>query len=104
MQEKENMFLPYTIGFVALTAAAIVGLTSAQTLLPSKTYDLQGGSDAAYSWDVELTYTPFVKIDNEALIQFKAIQIFADKLYEETTDLDPQIVEMVDNKFWDLLA
>ena len=103
MQEKENIFLPYTIGFVALTAAAVVGLTSTQNLLPSKTYNLSG-LDVAYSWDAELTYTPFEKVDSETLLQFKTIQSFADRLYEEITDLDPQIVEMVDDKFWDLLA
>lgn len=104
MQDDDHSFLPYTLRFAAITTAAIICLTNQQNIVPSQTYNLKSDVEIFKSWDPQLTYTSFEKIDHETLSQFKTIQNFAEKLYDEITDLDPKIVKMVDDNFWGLLA
>jgi len=39
----------------------------------------------------------------ENIYKIKTLHKFASKIYENTIDLEPAIIEMVDRKFWELI-
>lgn len=88
---------------LGLTTAAVLSLGLGDSdIIPSKMY--AGGKplvESKYSWEIEGSY--FGSEYKEIFEKYEIIYGFAKKIIENSVNLDPAIVEFVDNNFWSLI-
>lgn len=101
--KKPSLAIPTAIALAITFGGPTTGSTD---IVPSKTYHLEGQLlqdkyNLTHS-DVENTYAMFDKFDESK--QKSQIMIdFVSKLVESSVDIDPKILDIVDEDFWDLL-
>src|SRR4030067_2727792 len=85
-----------------LTAAAALSLLLGESeIIPSKMYTkLKPGFVSNYSWESDDRY--FAYEYKEIFDKYEIIHAFASKIFENSEDVDPSIVEFVSKNFWDL--
>lgn len=86
-----------------LTTAAILSLTFGEKeIIPSKIYPKTKPVFASkYSWESENRY--FFSEYDEVLNKYETIHRFASKIFEDSQELEPFIVEFVNKNFWKLI-
>jgi len=107
MGERDNLAVPYFFGFAAVTIAAvtILGLPTPSTIIPFQNHEIRTRFDFGKPWEQQGgTTSSVLEVDREVFDQIEIIQTFADNLLDEIIDLDPKIVKVVNDNFWDLLA
>ncbi len=107
MPTNNSYIFPYTLGFAALTAAAVISLATVdQTLVPSRNYDLSKITGGLNHWESQQqnTVVSWSFANAGLLSKLDIIHNFASGLLNESKDLNPEIVQMVNDNFWDLLA
>ena len=86
-----------------LTTAAVLAFTfSENEIIPSKLYTkAKPVFTSKYSWESEDRYSfPDYK---EILDKYETIYKFASRMFEDSQDLEPSIVEFVSKNFWKLI-
>lgn len=107
MPTNNSYIFPYTLGFAAITAAAVISLATVdQTLVPLRNYDLTKISGGLNHWESQQqnTVVSWSFADTGLLNKLAVIHSFASGLLNDSKDLKPEIVQMVNDSFWDLLA
>jgi hypothetical protein len=107
MHGHNSYIFPYTLGFAVITAAAVISLTAVDTsLVPSRNYHLTKISSDPDQWESQHqnTVVSWSFTDSGLLSKLDIIHNFATDLLNESKDLRPEIVQMVNDNFWDLLA
>jgi hypothetical protein len=86
-----------------LTTAAILSLALGEReIIPSRTYaNTKAVFASRYSWESENRY--FFSEYEEIFDKYETIHRFASKIFEDSQDLEPSIVEFVSMNFWKLI-
>jgi hypothetical protein len=85
-----------------LTTAAVLSLAFGENeIIPSKMYKAKPVFESKYSWESEDRY--FFSDYKETLDKYEIIHRFASKMFEDSQELEPSIVEFVSKNFWKIL-
>ena len=85
-----------------LTTAVMLSLALAENeIIPSKMYKAKPVFESKYSWEIEDRY--FFSDYKEILDKYEIIHRFASKIFEDSQELEPSIVEFVSKNFWKLI-
>lgn len=98
---------PYSIGLVAtFTAAAVLGLSaSSTTLVPAQHIGIKTPVAIHKPWEeYDTTSSVAFEEGSDMLAQLEAVQAFSNSLLDGLIDLDPEVVEVVNENFWDILS
>lgn len=104
---SNNYVLPYKLGFIAATAALLIGSADADIpYVPSKTYRISAKPEAKQSWEdmTASTYSTFHGVGSDILEQTDILIEFAFNIIDNSENLRPEIINMINKKFWDLLT
>jgi hypothetical protein len=107
MSATNSYISPYTLGFAAITAAAFINLATVDhNLIPSRNYALPQSLVGLNQWENQQrgTIVSWSLDDTGLMGKLEVIQKFASGLLDKSKDLNPEIVQMVNDKFWNLLA
>jgi hypothetical protein len=88
---------------LGLTAAVVLSLALGENdIVPSRMYsNPKPVFESKYSWENEHRY--FGSEYKEVFDKYEAIHAFASKMFENSQDLEPSIVEFVSKNFWNLI-
>ncbi len=86
-----------------LTTAAVLSLALGENhIIPSKIYTkAKPVFESKYSWESNERY--FLCDYKEILEKYEIIHRFASKLFNDSQELEPSIVEFVSKNFWKLI-
>ncbi len=99
--------LPYKIRYTTLTASAMFGLNLCCDLpFPQEELEYKAPIENHYNWEraSSMTNANFDSYTEELARQVNDLQEFAAKIYANSTDLSPEITDLVSDNFEDLLA
>ena len=99
---EEYTTSPYKLAFVALTAAVLMSATD----VPDKSYSLKPTSAVGYSWEdtASGTFSLTSNTGDEIMAQIQILHEFASQIIENSENIKPEAVNMINKNFWDLLA
>jgi hypothetical protein len=102
---NENFVMPYKLGFIAVTAAVLISYSDAD-YLPAKMYKPTANSVTSHSWEsfTPGTYSQFSEISGDLIEQIDVLNSFALQFIENSENLKPEAISMINKRFWDLLA
>ncbi len=101
---KVFLFLP-TLSCITLTAAELNSLSIARTeFIPSKLIS----SEVPLHFDnysiIELSSSNETSLSGQTLIdEFNVLASFANKMLSEESQIDPEIQNIIDEHFWDMI-
>ncbi len=99
--------LPYKLSCTTLTASALFGLNLCCDLpFPQETLEYKAPIENHYNWEraSSMTSANFDFHTKKLTQQVNELQEFAAKIYANSTDVSPEITDLVSDNFEDLLA
>ncbi|MCG8310649.1 MAG: hypothetical protein MI975_24885 [Cytophagales bacterium] len=91
-----NIGVNIVIAAFGTAMIAPIQLDNSTNLLPSSTIDYKVLN--TNSWEDVISLT-----ENPEKISFDTLSDFSQNLIQNTKDIEPEILELVNDKFWDLL-
>ena len=89
------------------TAVFVIGGIDQPSLLPSQNYEIPNASvEFRHSWEekeLELPYSIEQDERSEILQRINLLHDVASQLMENSEELEPEIVKLVDEEFWNLI-
>jgi hypothetical protein len=74
-------------------------------IVPTKNYSIEISGLNKYSWEKEIP--DYMKTESEhyatTLDQLNTMQDFVSNLIEKSTDIDPDILQIIDDEFWNII-
>jgi len=95
---SNNITFGANLMVIALGTAALLPVLfeSYSDILPSEV--VKYNHIPINSWELDL-----LKVDNQDVINFGSLKIFTESLISNTQNIDPEILNVVNKNFWDLL-
>lgn len=103
----ENKLSSNTVGLniILLTAISSMSLSlydNNKIIMPTTTAKYQFMNESKHSWDLEKVKYTQSSINNEK-DDFDVVSSFAERIVSNSKDIDREIQEVINNRFWDML-